>query len=457
MVNLGMLFIITFAGVFAGVFSLVLYFIISRKLPRQFAMCLTCESAQFDKYWDKVMPLTCKKCNVPMELIMMPEQLYLTRVNIVKKVALSFIPLIGMFFLMMLNLWLGIALMIPIFTLLIIGIYKLDSRSKRQIINWALIHFQRAKVEIEELTQAKQIVEQREEPRPTFINVMIGWYCFLGGYFICIFLYLFFSINLLAIPEDILLYFSIGMLVATIIFSGGGPYLEKRNLAILKPLVLIRAFFYVFLLVFGSLYLIFLVIFGSTGSVIDIILTLNFFIVSFTSYFERYFLWEKFVDYNAISEEEISRVERYYVAIGLSNSILGLVFLSQYVFFLAAPITALLYLIIILAFGDMLLLNEKLAEYWGTLPPEKESQTPARGQIILKKSRVLSEHFYKTRIIPLNILLLLLYLFFSLSYISMPLADFGWYVLFIPLFIKSANIAYFFYNLYKRNKARQDL
>ncbi len=394
-----------------------------------------------------------------MELITIPKDLYLNRVKYVRRVALSMIPFIAVVFILMWELWIGIAVTILFITILAIGGYKADSRSKHEIITWATLNYPKARVELEELLQAKRLTEQRSEPKPTLVNFLIGWYVFLALYFIYIFLYLFFSINFLAIPEDVLLYLSIGMLIATIVFSGGSPYLEKRNLAILKPLVLMRASFFVFLLIFGYFYLICVAFLGSSGSAIEFILAFNFVIVGFTSYFEYYFLWEKFVDSKAVSEEFMAKCQKIYLIIAFTNSLLALVFISQYGYFQADTPSTFIYLIILLAFGEMIsgATNTKLYEYWRSLPSESNYHLPSSAQELDKQPKILPEEFYKFRIIPLQVILFMVYLIFLFNLFSLPLSEYDWYILLFPVLGKLVFIGEFFYHLYKRKREFKDV
>lgn len=390
-----------------------------------------------------------------MELITIPDELQIYRIKTMKKVILTLIPVTLIVFIIYFNVWIAIAVMIPYFIIVLVQGYKWETESRRRIIDWAIINFQKAKVEIEELHEAKRLVEQRTEPKSYIINFLIGWYGFLGVYFIYIFTYLFFSMNLWGLSENVLLGFTIGMVVATILVSGAGPYLAKRNLAILKPLVLIRAIFYVFLLIFGSLYLISIVLFGSTGSAIEILLAFNFLIVSFTSYFEYYFLWEKFVEYKSVPEEIIAKFQKYYLTISLSQSLLALFFLSQLTQFSSTEFSvAWLYLVVLLMFGDTFYLtsSENLSKYWKSLPPDPYSSMTS-SEPLPERPRVLSEGFYKTRIIPLHIIIFIVFIILTLTHVN-SLSDYEWYIIFLPIVAKTLIIAEFYYNLYKRNRKR---
>jgi len=449
-------FMILFMSGALAIPLLIFYHLIPRMLQKQFAICLTCESAKFDMLWEKMMPIKCKKCNVPMKLITIPEDLRINRIKAMKKAILTLIPVSLIVFLFYFNIWFTIAVMIPYFVIVLVQGYKWESTSRRRIIDWAIINFQRAKIEIEELHEAKRLVEQRTEPKPYIINFLIGWYGFLGVYFIYIFTYLFFSVNLFGLSENVLLGFIIGMLVSTILISGAGPYLAKRNLAILKPLVLIRAIFYVFLLIFGSFYLFSTVLFGSTGSAIEILLAFNFFIVSFTSYFEFYFLWEKFVEYKSVPEAIIAKFQKYYLTISLSQSLLALFFLSQLPQFSTLEISVIwLYLVVLLLFGDALYLTscENLSKYWISFPPEPSSSMPSSEEPLPKRPRVLSENFYKTRIIPLHVIIFIAFIIIILTQVNSH-SDFEWYIIFLPILAKTLILAEFYYNLYKRNRKR---
>lgn len=146
-----LIFIIAaFLGVLLDAFVVTMYFFIPRMLTKQFMLCFKCASAHFNNSQEKGMPFYCKKCQIPMDLITIPEKFYLYRVKLVRKLRISLIPLFGMIFLLMWELWIGIA--VTILYLIIIGSrsYVADQRSKEEIISWAFIHFERTSDEIDD-------------------------------------------------------------------------------------------------------------------------------------------------------------------------------------------------------------------------------------------------------------------------------------------------------------------
>ncbi len=248
------------------------------------------------------------------------------------------------------------------------------------------------------------------------ILLLKGWYLILGSYFLILFILIYF-LNLSEFTRliDTLVYFSIGILVISMLFSILIPYILRKNMVILQLLAFSKAIFYGFLLIFGSLYLNFYVLTGPLVPKIEFLLGINLIIVSFTSFFEFYFLWNYVLD-QTISEKDFSKFQVWYLILAFSSCVVGLYYLSQPLF-LSTDSLVVSFLFFNIIAGDAFIGVgiERLNEYWNKFgmfehPSSKKNHKNA-------KSILFSEKLYIS-LIFIYILFACLYVFPLIIYSS---------------------------------------
>jgi hypothetical protein len=282
------------------------------------------------------------------------------------------------------------------------------------------------------------------------ILILKGWYIFLGIYFSLLFYFIYiFNFTESYILIDSLFYFSICVLIFSITASGIIPYIFRENFIILKSLALIRAIFYGFLLIFGSIYLTFYVSTGPIVINIEILIVINLLIVSFTSYFEFYFLWEHILK-QTISVKEISKIHTLYLLLVFSSCSVFLYYLSQ------SNLVSINSIIVLILFFNLIAGDafigvqiERLNKYWSKLNEIKNSSSEINSEN--NKSILFSQKFYRNIIIPIYLILTFLIaipVIYQSSIISPYMREF----INIIIMIKSFLIVFFFYLYFKRGK-----
>ena len=128
--------IVTQCG-FVGIFLFLLYRKIPTFIKNKFAICLKCYVIDITKNWDKPKQVICTKCSSQMEIMEMPVDYHLRRVNNHRKLVLILSPVVLVLFLIVFNLYISLTLLIPLFCAVIIFGILSERRFKADLLHWA--------------------------------------------------------------------------------------------------------------------------------------------------------------------------------------------------------------------------------------------------------------------------------------------------------------------------------
>lgn len=272
------------------------------------------------------------------------------------------------------------------------------------------------------------------------------WYFFTCAYFILLLCSLYnLKYSMEFFPYEFHVILSIVILICSILISGILPTFLRNNRYYLYSFSILKTLYYIFLLIIGSLFLSLVSPLGFEDLKLELILSVNFSILGFSSCLEFYFSWDHLIERRE-DEKSISLVLKLYLIALFSSLTLSIYFFIQPSFMNVSIFRVYTFAFIFFG-GDLLcaVLFERIIEYWTILGNEKPITTQQKP----KSSFFLSHKFYKFIFLPAYSIFLCFFIIISLSYFSLPTAYHETTLLVILIGIKAYLIVDFYYHYTK--------